>query len=87
MASLMPGIEKQIKSLAYDQGFDLIKITNAEPFLRDEQATLQRVRDGLMDGLPWYTEERVHKANHPELLIDKPKTCLLYTSPSPRDRG
>ena len=68
MASLMPGIEKQIKSLAYDQGFDLIKITNAEPFLRDEQATLQRVRDGLMDGLPWYTEERVHKA------------CLLYTS-------
>ena len=57
MASLMPGIEKQIKSLAYDQGFDLIKITNAEPFLRDEQATLQRVRDGLMDGLPWYTED------------------------------
>ena len=55
----MPGIEQQIKSLAYDQGFDIIKITNAEPFLRDEQAALQRVRDGLMDGLPWYTEERV----------------------------
>ena len=72
----MPGIEQQIKSLAYDQGFDIIKITNAEPFLRDEQAALQRVRDGLMDGLPWYTEERVHKANHPELLIDKPKTII-----------
>ena len=38
-------------------------------FLRDERAAIQSIRAGLMDGLPWYTEERVRRATHPETLL------------------
>ena len=62
-------VELAIKTLAREMGFDLVGIASAEPFLRDEEAAVQRVRDGLMDGLPWYTEERVRKATHPEVLL------------------
>ena len=65
----MPSLETKIKKLGLSVGFDLVGITTAEPFLRDEQAAIERVRDGLMDGLPWYTEERVHKANRPAELL------------------
>ena len=29
-----------------------------------------------MDGLPWYTEERVHRANHPEVLLDGARSVI-----------
>ena len=61
--------ELAVKTLARRMGFDLVGIASAEPFLRDEEAAVQRVRGGLMDGLPWYTEERVRKATHPEKLL------------------
>ena len=57
-------------------GFDLIGITTAEPFVRDENAALKRVRQGLMDGLPWYTEERVQKANRPTTLLPEAKSIV-----------
>ena len=69
-------IERAIKTLAREMGFDLVGIASAEPFLRDEEAAVQRVRDGLMDGLPWYTEERVRKATHPEKLLPGAKSIL-----------
>ncbi len=61
--------ELAVKTLARRMGFDLVGIASAEPFLRDEEAAVRRVRGGLMDGLPWYTEERVRKATHPEKLL------------------
>ena len=69
-------IERAIKTLAREMGFDLVGIASAEPFLRDEEAAVQRVRDGLMDGLPWYTEERVRKATHPEKLLPGAKSIV-----------
>ena len=75
---MMP-TERAIKTLARELGFDLVGIASAEPFLRDEEAAVQRVRDGLMDGLPWYTEERVRKATHPERLLPG----ASQSSPSP----
>ena len=68
--------ESAIKALAREMGFDLVGIASAEPFLRDEEAAVQRVRDGLMDGLPWYTEERVRKATHPERLLPGAKSII-----------
>ena len=41
-----------------DIGFDLVGITTADAFERDAEAVSQRVLDGLMDGLPWYSLER-----------------------------
>ena len=69
-------IERKVKSLALSLGFDRVGITDAAPFERDERAATQRVRDGLMDGLPWYTEERVHRMNRPELLLEGARSVI-----------
>ena len=69
-------IEQSIKNWGTKLGFDLVGITTAEPFVRDENAALKRVRQGLMDGLPWYTEERVQKANRPTALLPEAKSIV-----------
>jgi epoxyqueuosine reductase len=83
----MTNLESKIKQLGRSVGFDLVGITTAEPFLRDEQAALQRVRDGLMDGLAWYTEERVRKANRPSELLPGARSvvslAVSYNTGSP----
>ncbi len=56
-------IKKQITEKAKDIGFDLVGFTNADPFIRDEKAATTRIDLGFMDGLPWYTKERVKKAS------------------------
>ena len=66
----------RVKQCALDHGFDLARVTTAEPFLRDERAAVERVRQGLMDGLPWYTEERVRKANRPQSLLEGAKSVV-----------
>ena len=68
--------ESRIKRYALGLGFDLVGITTAEPFERDEQAASQRVRDGLMDGLPWYTLERVQRMNRPRALLDGARSVI-----------
>ena len=65
-----------MKALALSLGFDRVGITDAAPFARDEEAATERVRDGLMDGLPWYTEERVHRMNRPGLLLDGARSVI-----------
>ena len=72
----MGTLERSIKAYGEELGFDIVGITTAEPFLRDEQAAVQRVRDGLMDGLSWYTEERVHRATHPEVLLPEARSVI-----------
>ena len=69
-------IERKVKSLALSLGFDRVGITDAAPFQRDEEAATRRVMDGLMDGLPWYTEERVHRMNRPELLLEGARSVI-----------
>ena len=89
----MGTLERSIKAYATELGFDVVRITTAEPFLRDEAAAIERVRDGLMDGLPWYTEERVRRANHPEALLSGARSIIslamsyLTGEPTPGDRG
>ena len=72
----MPDLKARVKQCALDLGFDLVRVTTAEPFLRDERAAVERVRQGLMDGLPWYTEDRVRKANRPESLLEGAKSVV-----------
>ena len=72
----MGKLETLIKEYGKELGFDIVGITSAEPFLRDEQAAIERIRQGFMDGLPWYTEERVHKATHPAVLLPDAKSVI-----------
>ncbi len=82
-------LERKVKALALSLGFDRVGVTDAAPFERDEKAAAQRVRDGLMDGLPWYTEERVHRMNRPELLLDGARSVISmaanYNTGAPPD--
>ena len=85
----MPSVEDKIKSLALEIGFDRVGITDAEPFVRDEAAAVERVRSGLMDGLPWYTEERVRRMNRPRALLEGARSvvslALSYNTGEPSD--
>ena len=85
----LPTPEHKVKSLARDIGFDRVGIASVEPFVRDEAATVGRVRAGLMDGLPWYTEERVRRMNRPGLLIEGARSivslALSYDTGEPSD--
>ncbi len=87
----MGRFESDIKEFARDLGFDGVGIASAEPFKRDEQAAVQRVRDGLMDGLPWYTEERVRQANQPDVLLPGARSiislAMSYLTGDPRSEG
>ena len=91
MATKVTTLEDRVKSLGRELGFDVVGITSAEPFLRDEKAALGRVRDGLMDGLPWYTEERVHRSTHPELLLEGAASiislAISYLTPESEPTG
>ena len=69
-------IEQDIKSLALSIGFDRVGITDAAPFVRDEDAAAERVRSGLMDGLHWYTEERVRRMNRPKTLLEGARSVI-----------
>ena len=72
----MVKLERQIKNLGLKSGFDLVGITSAEKFVRDEQVSIARVKSGLMDGLSWYTEVRVKKANDPGMLLEDARSII-----------
>ena len=65
----MTDLKDTILSLARECGFDLVGVTSAEDFDADRAAALERIRDGRMDGLPWYTESRVMRGTSPTDLL------------------
>ncbi|MDP3064872.1 MAG: tRNA epoxyqueuosine(34) reductase QueG [Chloroflexota bacterium] len=67
--------EHSIKQYARELGFDLVGIASAEPFA-EEAVALQRLREGLMDGLPWYTEARVRRGCHPAALLPGARSII-----------
>ena len=91
IGSPMGALERDIKRYARELGFDSAGIASAAPFARDERAAVQRVRDGLMDGLPWYTEDRVRRANRPEVLLPGARSiislAMSYLTGDPRTDG
>ena len=81
-----------VKALATDVGFDLVGVTTAEPFVERSETAIDRVHDGFMDGLPWYTKERVEHGSDPANLLPGARSlislALNYWGPDPpRDEG
>ena len=72
----MGELEARIRQYGRDLGFDAVGIATADPFLRDERASIERIRRGLMGGLPWYTEDRVHRATHPGTLLPGARSVI-----------
>ena len=65
----MNGIKSIVITHARECGFDLVGVTGADDFAADRGAALERIRDGHMDGLPWYTESRVMRGTSPAELL------------------
>ena len=68
--------KEAVRSLATELGFDLVGITSAEPFQEAEEITLERVRDGLMHGLPWFHEARVKRGCNPQEILPGARSII-----------
>ena len=65
-----------VKNLAVELGFDLVGVTSADPFTEAEEVTLERVRAGLMDGLPWYHAARVKRGCNPQEMLPGARSII-----------
>ena len=65
----MIDLKATVTSRARACGFDLVGVTSADDFAADRDSALERIRDGRMDGLPWYTESRVMRGASPSELL------------------
>ena len=65
-----------VKEHATEQGFDLVRVTSAAEFTEDRNVALERIKAGLMDGLPWYTESRVRRGTRPEELLPGARSII-----------
>ena len=72
----MNGLKRKVKELARELGFDLVGIASADPFADHESVTLERLKQGLMDGLPWYTESRVRRGCNPQELLPGARSII-----------
>src|SRR6266581_8183582 len=65
-----------IKEYAYSLGFDTARITSAEALPEAERVIKERIEQGLMDGLPWFTAERAEVSCHPDALLPEAKSII-----------
>ena len=65
----MTDVKTTVLEIARSSGFDLVGVASADDFLADRDAALERIREGRMDGLPWYTESRVMRGTSPAELL------------------
>ena len=65
----------EIIGFATNLGFDYVGVTSVESLERGIPAK-DRVRDGFMRGLNWFTEERVTKASSPRHLLPEARSIL-----------
>ena len=65
-----------IKEYACSLGFDMARITSAESFPEAERIIKERIAQGLMEGLPWFTAERSEVSCHPDALLPDAKSII-----------
>ena len=69
-------LKSRIVSHARDLGFEIVRVTTADPFPQDAQLAVDSIKKGHMDGMPWFTEERVERASDPERLLPGAKSII-----------
>jgi epoxyqueuosine reductase len=82
-------LTEQIKEHALDLGFDLVRVTDAEPFATAEVALKERIGAHLMDGLDWFTVARAEVASNPRALLPEARSVIalgtFYLTDAARD--
>ena len=69
-------LEDLVKRYALEIGFDLVGISSADTFEDHKRVTLQRLREGLMDGLPWFNQARVERGTDPQRLLPGARSII-----------
>lgn len=81
--------EERVKGWTRELGFDLVGIASADKFDDHESVALERIGEGLMDGLPWFTPARVRRGCTPDDLLPGAKSIitvgLSYYVDEPQD--
>ena len=89
VATSAPDLKERVVRCAQELGFDLVRIASAEPLIRDGEAARERVQRGYMNGMAWYTEERVRRASDPQELLPGARSfiavALSYLPPDDDD--
>ena len=62
-------LAQAVKDAASQAGFDVVGIASADVFRERGETAKERVSEGLMDGLPWFTEERVERGIDPATML------------------
>src|SRR5579885_2912985 len=65
-----------IREYAYELGFDGVRITGAAAFPEAERVLKQRIAEGLMDVLPWFTAQRAEVSCHPDSLLPEARSVI-----------
>ena len=76
-------LTEEVKRLAKSLGFRAIGITGADPFRQAEDVAEERTQQGLMDGLSWWSESRVHASADPRRATPDARSIIALAFPYP----
>ncbi|MFL2640167.1 MAG: tRNA epoxyqueuosine(34) reductase QueG [Dehalococcoidia bacterium] len=66
----------KIRDLANSHGFDMVGFASAEPFDKSKNFIVERVDEGLLSGLSWFTKERVERGSNPKNILADAKSII-----------
>ncbi len=69
-------LAQAVKDAALQAGFDVVGIASADVFHERGEATKERISEGLMDGLPWFTEQRVERGMDPANMFPNARSII-----------
>lgn len=67
---------EKIQDLANSHGFDMVGFTSADPFNKSKDFIVERVDEGLLSGLSWFTKERVERGSNPKNILKDAKSII-----------
>jgi epoxyqueuosine reductase len=76
-------LTQAVKRRASALGFCAVGITSAGPFEEAEAAAAHRTAEGLMDGLTWWSEARVHASANPRRATPDARSIIALAYPYP----
>src|ERR1700724_3897044 len=76
----------ELKHRARERGFCGVGVTGAEPFCEAETVAAHRTAQGLMDGLSWWSEARVHASADPRRATPDARSIIALAFPYPSAR-
>jgi epoxyqueuosine reductase len=77
-------LTEEIRELAKEQGFSAVAFASADPLTEARDAALSRTRQGLMDGLTWWSERRAEVSADPRRMMPDARSLIALAFPHPR---